>query len=417
MPNQTAVAKNLPPRNPPAAQPAVDTRPVFFLHIPKTAGTSFLLTLENAFGSNRMLRINDSAADLGAEVADILANRLADVSCLAGHVPIHLFAGALHRLRPFTLLRNPIARVFSLYRFIRRAPPLVLAEMRLLPGFSFQDFITSDAPALYSQTNDGMCRLLCGDPALTDHEAPAFLDPTLQGAMPGQAMAALERMDFGLVEHMGATLDMMRGLWAVPHRLEENVKNTTGQDDSEQDIDAIHQVIARNTNDIALYERASALFRARLRLGTNLGDKAGHSLFMPRLNEAAIIADIPGRQGFHETEDLGFAWLKSDRPASIHFRAPVTAAAIRFRLRIFCVIPNYSVDRLVLRLNGKPLAHNARNSGDTWCEIETERTTLQPGANELSLDPSHFISLRLLDPATKDERYLAIALQSLMLLS
>ena len=409
---KNSVAK-APPATPtvPARAATPAERPLLFLHIPKTAGTSFLLTLRNLFGENQVLRLDAGAADIAAVIDDLLAHRLDTVACVAGHLPLHLLAGHLDRFRAFTLLRDPVARVFSLFRFLQRSPAEVKRQLDLPEGFGFDTFIASRAPGVFSQTNNGMCRLLCGDPAMTNHTMPGFWQPADPGAMLGRALAALERMDFGLVEQMGPTLNMLRTLWGVEHPLGEYVKNTTGQDESEEDVQAIRRVVELNTLDSALYTRAAALFRARLRAGVSVGDKVDRAVFRPPLGTAVEIAAIPGRQGFHETEGHGFSWLKSDRPARIHFLAP--APAVRLRLRIYCVVPKYPIDRLMIRMNGVPLAHTGALAADRWCTRETEMVTLKPGLNELAIDPSHFVSVRLIDANTKDERYLAVALRSL----
>jgi hypothetical protein len=38
---------------------------------------------------------------------------------LVEHLPIHLFRLHLHKFQAFTLLRDPVARVLSLYRFLK----------------------------------------------------------------------------------------------------------------------------------------------------------------------------------------------------------------------------------------------------------------------------------------------------------
>jgi len=393
----------------------VRRRPVFFLHIPKTAGTSFLLTLENHFGSRRLLRLDTSAPDIATRLHDALTSGRDSYHCLAGHLPLHALGRHRHEFRVLTFLRHPFARIFSLYRFLQRAPAATKANLNLAEGFSFTDFITSDAVGLYEQTHNGMCRLLCGDPAVMDSRDPGFSDPDGEEPMLARAMAALDDIDFGLVEQMPASLGLLAHMLGQQDALEEHVKNTTGQDGTEADPAALLAVARRNTADLALYEHAATLFRTRVRADANVGDKTGAGFIRPTPGEPVAIADMAGRQGFHEAEKSGFAWLKPDRPARLYIAPPTSQG--RLALRLYCVIPNYTADRLVVRLNGTVIPCQTAVDETGWCTLHTEPLTFAAGVNELSLDPSHFISVRLLDPNTQDERYLSVALESLTLLA
>ena len=48
-------------------------KPVLFLHIPKTAGTSFLLMLQNTFGDSRVRRIQKIDEHIQETIKTILA--------------------------------------------------------------------------------------------------------------------------------------------------------------------------------------------------------------------------------------------------------------------------------------------------------------------------------------------------------
>jgi hypothetical protein len=74
------------------------------------------------------------------------------------------------------------------------------------------------------------------------------------------------------------------------------------------------------------------------------------------------------------------------------------------------------VDRIAIRVNGELVSHSGEMTPDRWCVRETMPVDLKPGLNELAIDPSYFLSLRAIDPDTKDERYLAVAIQSLTML-
>src|SRR3546814_14042200 len=68
-------------------------RPILFLHIPKTAGTSFLLTLKNVFGDDRVRRITVIDSGTSAVIEKIALKEMSQLSCLIGHLPVSDFYG------------------------------------------------------------------------------------------------------------------------------------------------------------------------------------------------------------------------------------------------------------------------------------------------------------------------------------
>jgi hypothetical protein len=91
-------------RNPPGDRLA-------FLHIPKTAGTSLTRALASHWG--RVKIIGDNGI-----LAKMAPGDLKDISLFAGHFYAHqLNHPALSGFTPITVLRDPLARLFSEYRF------------------------------------------------------------------------------------------------------------------------------------------------------------------------------------------------------------------------------------------------------------------------------------------------------------
>ncbi len=92
-------------------------RPVYFLHIPKAAGTSFRVLLENAFHIDEICPAYDFFS-----LTRIPEEQLARYRLFRGHLGYNL----IHYLpdRPFTLtlLRDPVERAISHFEYIRRDP-------------------------------------------------------------------------------------------------------------------------------------------------------------------------------------------------------------------------------------------------------------------------------------------------------
>jgi hypothetical protein len=400
------------------AKPAVATRPILFVHIPKTAGTSFLGALCNALGDAHVLRFSGADATMHAELGEVVRGMHPQIACVVGHVPMHLVAsvcgGEVGRsFRPFTLLRHPVARVFSLFRFLRRANAVEMQRMGLAPDFSFADFIKAPAPELFGQINNGMTRMLCGLPAFWQPTRQEFWHLDTHWAAAQAAMKAVSAMDFGLVEEMQLTQRLLCRRWGLASSLDVGVENSTDTLGVEADIGAIAEIVARNQLDLALYECAAALFRARA--GASNEVNTGGQMFAPALDREVVITDIPGRQGFHSADDAGFCWLRAEQPARIHLRAPVPRASLI--LQCYALTPDYPISRIGLLLNGQPITSRMTWREPHWFEIETEPLAFDQQLCTLSIDPPVFISVRQVAPDTLDLRYLSIAVRSLTLCS
>ena len=398
---------------PKAAAVAGVQRPVFFLHTPKTAGTSFLLTLENIFGGNHLVRLDPNDATFHDQLAAILAGELDPVSCLAGHIPLHALGRDAARFRIFTILRNPIVRVFSLYRFIRKAPPVMKAELGLRENYTFQDFMASEAPGLYSQTRNAMCRMLAGDPGFTDPQDPRFMHTEDHPYLIERALALLETIDFGIAEDMPGTHRIIQHNWNIPFALDEMTLNTTERDDMHRDWRNMLAVVERNQLDMVLYERACDIYHARLAAldRAEPADDMCDVVFRPALDTWTALPDVPGRQGFHTWEISGIAWLNEGAPARIHFMPP--APISRISLRVFSIGTDYPLDRIKLHLHGYPLPFSIVGRDAGWCTLETRLARAIDGVNILSITPPSFIPVRSLDPNSIDDRSLGIAVESI----
>jgi hypothetical protein len=391
-------------------------KPVLFLHIPKTGGSSFLTVLGNVFGEGRVRRLRNADEMAQAQIDRIVSDEIQGIDCLVGHFPIHTFSRCLDAFHPFTILRDPVDRVMSFFRFLKRAPRSETERLELRDGFGFDDFIESRVPENYAQTRNLMCRTLCGGEEMSDPLSAAFWQPPDPGALVDQALATLRRIDFGLVEDMQSTQALLQHAWSTKFNLGEYRKNATGTPGAEWTARNVQRIVDLNTLDVALYHEAKVLFYTRVRNVSALG-RMPTSLPMLRVQPGQEISvnDIPGRRGFHEFEPGGsFAWLAANQTVLIGFLAP--PKMLRLQMTLYCVTDRFPAEEIEVSLNGARLTHRVAPIEGNWISLETEAFRPSEKLNVLTLSPPYVVPVRFLRPASKDDRYLSVALAKLVFL-
>lgn len=225
---------------------------VIFLHIPKTAGTTFMDLLKANYGQSCYRLRNGGDVAAAKRQADQVARW---VQCVAGHVGYgaHEWLPGLWRYVSF--LREPVDRVVSLYYYIRGRPKHKRHELALLP---LHEFVKSDA---MSDAENGMTRFLAGrsDVGIRPKESPATEDDL------ATALRRLDYMDIGITEHYGESVAMLcrrlgwRNVVTTPKLVQ--VYRPRVEDLTVKDWIAIRE---KNELDIRLYMAACRKLEASL---------------------------------------------------------------------------------------------------------------------------------------------------------
>ena len=131
---------------------------LFFVHIPKCAGSSFRQVLNRWFGKDALFL---DTHDPGA-LEQALAARPAPPRAIAGHMPFALHEALAAPSCLVSLVRHPLDRFVSVWRHARRTPadPLHEAAARLDLG-AFYDFTLGDERA-FRRTVAVQCQFLGG---------------------------------------------------------------------------------------------------------------------------------------------------------------------------------------------------------------------------------------------------------------
>lgn len=226
--------------------------PLLFLHIMKTAGTSFRTMLQDALGMDAVYPSDRDLAGLPngwyRQASDILATseQLPTHRVLVGHFPAVLADRLPRRYRVVTFLRDPVQRSLSMLRHVGRMggmTPAELIDTPLFAGRAIRDYQTR--------------RL--GTPEIdTSPQGPPVDD-----AMLDRALARLETLDFvGITERFAEScveFDRRFGTDVAVRARQENVGRESPDELSEL-IPRIEPLVRR---DQVLYERAVSLLASR----------------------------------------------------------------------------------------------------------------------------------------------------------
>ncbi len=250
---------------------------VGFLHMEKSGGSAVVQWLSQQF---HPLQINpDDRRELPPHLFTRAAGGLPDDTPRYPLVWGHYDLPSLQRLAPgrftFTMLREPCARLLSLYHFWRSVDPAkvdldISFSVAQAHRLSLEDFLKCDDPMLTDLTDNPYTRRLTGL-----YATGAATDPLRRApeAAQEQAARALSRLAFvGISERMEASLRGLAARLGVPAPAEIPRVNVTGENFREtgswyrqlppvqRSAKAEELLLRRTVLDRALYAKALAGF-------------------------------------------------------------------------------------------------------------------------------------------------------------
>ena len=244
---------------------------LFFVHIPKTAGTSFRLAASDYFGASAVTYdYGANQRETAPSVRDCVYGDTPDwwrlkrtleasgQSLLGGHVPVDKYVSLLGVANTLTFLRDPLQRIVSDYEHFRRH---------------------------HGYTG-------CFDTFYRHPTMQNRMQKMLQG-VPIEAIGCI-----GMTEAYEESLGMLNTQYGISIGVKTENQGKTSLDDEHRLSDADREALTRlNQKDIALYRRCKALFETRQALMAK-GQRYAH---------AAVIEASPRRIS-------GWAWWSGDDP-------------------------------------------------------------------------------------------------------
>ncbi|BBL70076.1 hypothetical protein [Methylogaea oryzae] len=225
-----------------------------FLHIPKTAGTSFHDCLQRLYPGGEFQFTGDLTEDLERWRALSAEQRL-DIRLISGHAPYITNEAEIDTVPAITLLRDPIARVRSYCQHVSEGKIASLLTRFPPDDFDLNELLQSDAG---SELDNLQTRQLLGIGGLAE-------DPDDPAAVYHALEILADLTAFGLTERFEQSLMLFRRrlgwtMWPVYRRLNAAAPHQRLR------FEPSHEALLRRRNavDLQLYVMAASLFEQRL---------------------------------------------------------------------------------------------------------------------------------------------------------
>jgi len=181
--------------HPPKATQIADTDLFVFVHIPKTAGSTFKRMLARQFPARRMPKIGPDYQGSVNQIRALSPEGKAQVQCISGHIPygIHQYFNG-RKVHYVSFVRDPVDRALSEYFFLKKQPQLMpLIGLKEDADLSPDAFLDHQAKL---GLQDFQTRVLCGYGNLVESILPPYAPMTVEN--PDSLIRDIER-SFALV--------------------------------------------------------------------------------------------------------------------------------------------------------------------------------------------------------------------------
>jgi hypothetical protein len=223
---------------------------LIFLHLPRTAGTTFASILRRLYGPDAVLELYGAGPEEGWDA--LAPEAAARIRVVTGH-----FAFGVHERLPqpsryITFLRDPVDRVISHYRYVRSQPGHDLHDAAM--RFGLAEYVESCGA--YEPNND-QTRLWAGTELGPSN---AEMLPAAERNLAGAVIGLTEAFDASIVS-MSRTFG-----WRLPFYVRRNA--TPDASSGALDPEVREHIRSRNALDAELYDHAVERFGQEIdRLG------------------------------------------------------------------------------------------------------------------------------------------------------
>lgn len=411
---------------------------LFFVHIPKTAGTTFRFILDNRFAPEEIspLEIYHPHDYRTVEPNDLRKYRL-----MRGHIPYIAQQAFPQKPLAMTILRDPVYRVRSLYTFAQRTPDHHLhrrAKLSNLGNFAFrhQNFLNVHNVMTYFLGTDFDFK------ARVQLEGHAYWQMTLGVEHLERAKQRLNKMLFvGLVEDFNRSLLTLFYTFGWFPTIGFQSYNITPRP-AEIEPHTYNLIAEFNEWDIQLYAYGQELVQARFadmvnklvaRHGsaeddaTNLPDERLFELLQAHYQSRFLESQTPVERlrvemdkpvfgmGWHSPEydkRAGWVrWIGASGTQAILDLALTDHTDLQIQFKIVNALQGDMLDSIRLQVNGVPLELAKKQTGKVealFTGVIKQSILVQKPLTRLEFLVNRTLAPAELDPTHPDRRQLAV---------
>lgn len=417
--------------------PFLGRRPLFFAHLPKTAGISFVEWLDWHFEPETTLALES----LDAAGADAAVAQPEGRLFIHGHAPLDMRRAFPQRPFVFTLLRDPLERAVSAYHHLRRdaaLPAMPVTDGRaaararaveLAGRHDLGGFVAADPRIAAKQVGNIQTLMLSQAWGPGHFGIVHSLPPDTTADDLARACENLAGCDaFGVTERVPETAEMLAHALRLDPPRYPGWANRADARPPLRDIApaALDRLREATAHDAALHRFATALFEDRRR--AMMRDLlARHARQAPPAGQPPASASVmrfdrpvPG-EGWYAPERAGDGWLSwtgPDPESWLLLRSPAGGGDAVIEVEVKHALRPEQIGQATLRVNDWPVAREiaATPDGHRLAARVPALLLRPPGeANRIQLTVTPILRPCDVLPASEDIRPLGLAISCVAL--
>jgi hypothetical protein len=273
---------------------------LIFLHLPKTAGSTFNRILFRQYPRQAIFRVGDGTWNPTIDdLRELPDERKSALQLVVGHISFGIHEAFPKPSRYIAFVRDPVARIVSHYRYVLRVRDHYLHDKVVSSGMSLRDYALS---GLSPELDNGQVKMLVGPD-----------DKLVEGTTDDLELAKRHILDHfalvGVTERFDESLLLFKRALAW-RRLGYRRVNVAPESVSRTSIDeaTLNEIRERNSLDAALHEfclglleekiaEEGELFHRDLRRFRRANAASGALLFAPRSLRSQLASSTASLRG------------------------------------------------------------------------------------------------------------------------